>query len=167
MHALRLATLLAAVAAFAGSALAQVSVSIDQAPDRVRAGETFEVVWTITSPDPVELTTVAWGNQSRNWTQYGSFRAGAAGTFRTTVTAPANPGTLHWTVYVRTRNARGVIPERQIAVEAAQPTGFGLEQREPRAALTFPIAGAQLDALRLQWRELRLRADPACPVCGR
>lgn len=24
-----------------------------------------------------------------------------------------------------------------------------------------------LDALRLQWRELRLRADPACPVCGR
>ena len=24
-----------------------------------------------------------------------------------------------------------------------------------------------LDGLRLQWRELRLRADPACPVCGR
>jgi adenylyltransferase/sulfurtransferase len=24
-----------------------------------------------------------------------------------------------------------------------------------------------LDALRLQWRELRLRADPACPVCQR
>jgi adenylyltransferase/sulfurtransferase len=24
-----------------------------------------------------------------------------------------------------------------------------------------------LDGLRMQWRELRLRADPACPVCGR
>jgi adenylyltransferase/sulfurtransferase len=32
-----------------------------------------------------------------------------------------------------------------------------------------PLGGRllMLDALRLQWRELRLRPDPACPVCGR
>ncbi|MEZ6188099.1 MAG: PQQ-dependent sugar dehydrogenase [Planctomycetota bacterium] len=148
MQLLRSTALFAALAAFVGTASAQVTVSIDQAPDRVRAGETFEVVWTIGSPDPVELTTVAYGSQSRGWNQYGSFRAGSAGTFRTQVTAPATPGPLYWTVYVRTRNARGVIPERQITVEAATPSGFGLERREPRAALSFPIQGAQLDTLR-------------------
>ena len=32
-----------------------------------------------------------------------------------------------------------------------------------------PLAGRllMLDALRMQWRELRLRPDPACPVCSR
>jgi len=32
-----------------------------------------------------------------------------------------------------------------------------------------PLGGRllMLDALRMQWRELRLRPDPACPVCGR
>ena len=149
MHALRLTALLAALAAFVGTATAQVSVSIDQAPDRVRAGESFEVVWTITSPDPVELTTVAYGTQSRGWNEYGSFRAGPAGTFRTQITAPANAGTLFWTVYVRTRNVRGVINERQLTVEAGQPTpNYGLERREPRANLTFPIQGATVTQLR-------------------
>jgi adenylyltransferase/sulfurtransferase len=32
-----------------------------------------------------------------------------------------------------------------------------------------PLGGRllMLDALRMQWRELRLKPDPACPVCGR
>jgi len=32
-----------------------------------------------------------------------------------------------------------------------------------------PLGGRllMLDALRMHWRELRLRPDPGCPVCGR
>ena len=37
------------------------------------------------------------------------------------------------------------------------------------AGVGEPLVGRLLvlDGLRMQWRELRLRADPACPVCGR
>lgn len=44
-----------------------------------------------------------------------------------------------------------------------------LEAIKLLCAVGEPLGGRllMLDALRMQWRELRLRADPACPVCGR
>jgi adenylyltransferase/sulfurtransferase len=44
-----------------------------------------------------------------------------------------------------------------------------LEAIKLLCAIGEPLGGRllMLDALRMQWRELSLRRDPACPVCGR
>ena len=78
----------------APAAFAQTTVSIDQAPAQVAPGQTFEVVWTVNSPNPIRLTTVVWGEQSQAWNRLGALRSGPSGTFRTTLTAPSTPGNI-------------------------------------------------------------------------
>src|SRR5688572_18224294 len=103
-------TLLATASIFgmALTASAQtLTVSVDQAPASVTANQSFEVVWTVRSPSPVQQTTVLWGTTLGDYPNRGDIRSGAPGQFRTRLTAPSTAGTIHWVVYVRTATARG------------------------------------------------------------
>jgi uncharacterized repeat protein (TIGR03806 family) len=118
-----------------------LTVSIDQAPARVAPSESFEVVWTVRSTSAVQQTTVLWGTSPGDYPNRGDIRSGPAGTFRTRLTAPATAGTLHWTVYVRTAQARGTTRARTIEVVGSAPTpAFGLERRVA-PSLNIPLGG--------------------------
>ncbi|MDC3379352.1 hypothetical protein OAX78_03625, partial [Planctomycetota bacterium] len=95
LRALSTGALLLTLALFCPTpAEAQVSVQVDQVPTQVQPGETFEIVWTVSSPDPVALTAVIWGEHSGALDRVGDFFDGPAGTFRASLTAPAS-GTIH------------------------------------------------------------------------
>jgi len=118
-----LAACASALALTAGAAAAQVSVSIDDAPDQVAPGETYSVSWTVRSPDPVDLTAVVWGTTPGEWDQVGERLDGPPGQFTTRLTAPSRAGaTVHYVVYVATGQTQGVIAERTIAVTQPTPT---------------------------------------------
>jgi glucose/arabinose dehydrogenase/subtilisin-like proprotein convertase family protein len=142
------AVLLAALGT-TSAAQAQTTVSIDQAPATVQPGETFEVVWTINTPNPVLLTTVVWGDRARAWSKIGSIRSGAAGTFRTMLTAPAAPGAMHWVVYVRADPVRGVTSERVIQVTNT-PTPTPTAPAAPSNMVADATSQTSVD---LQWTD--------------
>jgi uncharacterized repeat protein (TIGR03806 family) len=145
---LGVALLLAALGT-TSSAQAQTTVSVDQAPATVQPGETFEVVWTISTPNPVLLTTVVWGERSRAWTKLGSIRSGASGTFRTMLTAPATPGAMHWAVYVRADPVRGTTAERVIQVtNTPTPTPTA-----PAAPSNLVADASSQTSVDLQWTD--------------
>lgn len=144
--ALGMATLFAGLA-FATAAQAQVTVTIDQAPAQVTPGSTFEVSWTVNSPDPIAVTTVVHGEASRSWNKIGSIRSGAGGTtFRTNVTAPQN-GTIYWVVYVQTGAVRGVTSERSIRI------GNGPTPQPPAAASGLTANATSQTAVDLAWSD--------------
>lgn len=131
----------------------QVRVSVDQVPTSVAPGQAFDVVWSVTSPDPIQLTTVVWGTASRTWTQIADLRSGPPGSFRTRITAPAQAGKIYYAIYVRTSAVRGTTAERQLDVGTVQPppppppTGFGLTQRVA-PNLNIPLGGGTPDPYR-------------------
>ena len=118
---MRAVALFAALAGLS-SASAQVTVRIDQAPQRVAPGETFEVAWTVFAADPVDLTAVVWGTQAGTWDQIGDRLSGQPGAFRTRVTAPVAAGAMLWVVYVRAGTYRGTTAEQTIQVAAPRPS---------------------------------------------
>ena len=77
----RLALAAAAVFLVASPASAGVTVTVNEAPLRVRPGEPIEIRWTVSGVDAVASTGIFYGRNPRFLHRTSEFHSGSAGTF--------------------------------------------------------------------------------------